>query len=129
MGSIVGGYLTDRYGPRAILLASDTIRAVISFGAIWALGHLVPTIDMGLFLGLLGGASAVAVTVVPKKIIPTDRMAVGVSSLSSAGQLLFLIIPIASAGLMALSIPPLRWLLISLLYVVAAVQFALMPNS
>ncbi len=128
IGSILGGFLTDRYGPRVILLASDTFRAVISIGAIWALGHLVPTLGMGLLLGLLGGAAAVAVSVVPKKIIPADQMTVGVSSLSSAGQLLFLIIPVASAGLMALSMPTLRWLLVALLYVVAAVQFALMPN-
>ncbi|AEJ40316.1 hypothetical protein TPY_2148 [Sulfobacillus acidophilus TPY] len=128
VGSIAGGYLTDRYGPWAILLGSDTIRAFNSVVAIWALGHLGPTLSMGLFLGILGGAAAVAVSVVPKKIIPADQIAVGVSSLSSVGQLLFLIIPLTSMGLMALRSPTLRWLVVALLYAVAAVQFALMPH-
>lgn len=89
--SPIGGLLSDRFGPRPVMIWADAIRAVcIATLALLVAGH---GITMPLLYGLLtisgaaGGTFAPAANSMPPILVPAERLATANSLNQSAAQL------------------------------------------
>ncbi|HWE54591.1 MAG TPA: MFS transporter [Acidimicrobiales bacterium] len=117
--SLVSGWPIDRFGPKAVMIAADTLGVISALGMMWShsYGSLVVLV---LVSGTVGAFGRPAATSLPPRLVDDDQLLAGNALLGLTTQLAIVIGPLLAAVVIALGSIRTAFLVDAITFVVGA---------